>query len=585
MEKIRCPVCKNRIYYSTFGTEVCRKCEGYNEISEEEYFFGWNSAIRGQMNKIWQIIQNLDVKCGRGTGLIYLLVKRENYAEKVILNPYDSFEFAEQWLGISLTLILLRKNFTYQGLQPGNIKTASEKPELKLLEDMKKSEVLEKFLTKEDLRPSSKKIEELYDEINLVFTAEDPQDKSLHLLEVVKSFFQIFSIFNYPDFSDLFEAFHKFERILYALLPKYRDHLMHSVRIFIFSIYIVYSISGTDRIRYADDSLKINPNTLYCLFILSILHDIGYPIEMFDLINKKIEELLGKYPQLLIIPAQLQLYDQIRLLVPRYIDEMILHGTYEKINLSEEELEFICMRAWERREHGMIGALFLLHFCRKHTLLTFREGPVYGPPYLSNWMYRVASAIAWHNENFKLGEDEIKRNVSIIYEESPLLFLLRLLDELHEWEREQFQFPEYKMDSSYSLNNFEMKPIGVRYLLTFNLSYKGEIEALEKEISKKEWLFSKLYSSHLGIDIVIYCDYSEKEPKKIQIGWIKLKTIVERELEKGKAHLIDIDEFTKLIVSKYPSIKKDLLEDFLKKFYHSKKTIKNGKTYLKIEYN
>ena len=106
------------------------------------------------------------------------------------------------------------------------------------------------------------------------------------------------------DLNDFFLKYSDFESLLYGNSIYYRDHLSHMFKVMFLGFFLVYQeldIDGTsgngtfNNLNFGDDNLKINSiseaerQTMWILIALT--HDLGYPIEKFPQMYKKIRNM------------------------------------------------------------------------------------------------------------------------------------------------------------------------------------------------------------------------------------------------------------------------------------------------------
>lgn len=426
-----------------------------------------------------------------------------------------------------------------------------------LIDEMKEEEVLEKFL-------GLNGIEDYYSRLTEIFDSSGTyQEIRRQCLSFVHDFSQLFDSRFYPNFSQMYEGFLNLEEVLYQFDENYRDHLYHSLSIFILLIYILYPILQSKQFFKKSPFLAIHSTPLHSLLTIGIMHDIGYPIEKYNIIYQKLAGLFEKYPQLMINTSELQLKDQIRLMVADYIGDMIENEEFinrDAYGLSKNDRKVLYLHAWEQRRHGIVAALYVLYLYRWHNLLEAdRAIPEYSEGYKSYHM--AASAIALHDERFSfLGSNPstkgIKKNFCIKFELTPYTFLLRLLDEIQDWHRSSFIFPDFYEKPHFVLDHLKVKIEHDLIFLEIDISTDSEKIAIGTKLKEMKTNLTPLYSSVFSVKVKI----SQRNGENIQIveiieiGLIKVSRILDGLIEKNKGKEVSAHYFLSETMQVYPCV-------------------------------
>lgn len=274
-------------------------------------------------------------------------------------------------------------------------------------------------------------------------------------------------------FLELVEKMKLFEEQAGVLLPKQRDHYVHSVYVYLLGL-AIYSQSKKYRMDF-DVAIKTsgykdyyptrNEEFFYRWGIAALFHDIAYPIEItIKQINAYIDflsfskdmqhsnlrvkmvvdnisnfnclsqikpllkftrEFNRKYPDC----QQLELTDSLELLAHILAKTFIIDFDQVKINLQNFAFK---MQNDSFVDHGYYGALVVLKWYYRLILESH-----WNPAYFYFPILDSASAILLHNyykhglmKPFNLGKLNSRRH--------PIAFLLILCDELQDWNREAY---------------------------------------------------------------------------------------------------------------------------------------------------
>jgi len=213
----------------------------------------------------------------------------------------------------------------------------------------------------------------------------------------------------------------EFEGMLKEVLPKYRDHFIHSFNVFLLGYYILNRLKS---IKTDFDFRSNFPNL--CWMLAATHHDSAYVIEKMEFwLNKLLEKFLGVNPGLSSNIAQIlpmTYFDFMRAISCWHKQPM---GNLAGYNLDAVDLALLNemnISITQRRDHGVLGSLMLVHSLAIKQGFLAREG-VYG-----NFLYThipACHAISIHHLS----------SIRIVFSKHPLAFLLVLCDELQDWGR------------------------------------------------------------------------------------------------------------------------------------------------------
>lgn len=304
--------------------------------------------------------------------------------------------------------------------------------------EKKSSENLEGFIPKSQ----QKKIEIIKDLWELLIREaiyclrnEDNKDTS--------SFKQDFGIIEIKHY---FEKFSEFEEVLHGTDRYYRDHSLHVIRVFFLGFYLLSSnlseIAGTE-INFK--SIKILPSKLLkneCLsleeiqaiwILIALTHDLGYPIEKIEHINKKITGLISYYG-----PSGIEEFKYHLPLQNQFLNDFILKFISSKLTQKQNENEYYTViqnkyylkfaKAFENFSHGIMSCILLM----KH-LVYFKESD-YSHSGLSPLDKRDAIQFFIRRTILRSIASHDNEDIYHIYPDN-FLFILTFCDDLQEWDR------------------------------------------------------------------------------------------------------------------------------------------------------
>jgi len=175
--------------------------------------------------------------------------------------------------------------------------------------------------------------------------------------------------FGVKNLTDYFEEFSIFEELLYGLDDYYRDHTLHVFRVYLLGDFIIrtHIPGGYEEITIFDQprEIKIKNNekeAMWC--IIALCHDLGYPLERIDNLNKKLIKILDYFGT--------SHFQRVRYSLPfegAILDKFILKllsSKLEKINDSEFKTNIQTKfytkfsNAYEKLSHGMMSCVLLM---------------------------------------------------------------------------------------------------------------------------------------------------------------------------------------------------------------------------------
>lgn len=250
------------------------------------------------------------------------------------------------------------------------------------------------------------------------------------------------------DFSDGHELA-KIEYGIRELQPRQRDHVVHSVRVFLLGIFINETL------------LKNNPVDALQWKLAGLTHDVGYPLEIAARIpapfaqklNDIAAGLLAKVPRVTYRGPRLEGLENltdgrngIKLIQDR-LNEWGLAVDAENTYRERTEAGFVC--------HGVISALAVLlvldllyarwNPTRAHESLVI-DGIDWNQKWFETDNVSACAAIFLHNLDLKYFDKS-----RINPQKASVAFLLRLADTLQEWERPSKMNPDGFPDNKFDL--------------------------------------------------------------------------------------------------------------------------------------
>ena len=107
---------------------------------------------------------------------------------------------------------------------------------------------------------------------------------------------------------DYLKDFRDFEEVLYGTSPYYRDHTYHSINLYLMGEYLFRKDDMYKDIKIFSRNIqneKINDKSaIFC--IISLTHDLGYPIEKINAINQNILQMYSHYKNIKINELSLE---------------------------------------------------------------------------------------------------------------------------------------------------------------------------------------------------------------------------------------------------------------------------------------
>jgi hypothetical protein len=169
------------------------------------------------------------------------------------------------------------------------------------------------------------------------------------------------------ELRDVLKAFSEFEGLLYGASPaRYRDHIVHSFRVWVVGHGILQGAFGNQLSTYEDRDLAIGHREWPCMWALvALCHDIGYPLSAVEKINALTRETFRK---LGLIPGgdlrfafpqhTLPFYDTVvRLIASKPVRAHSPDGGY--VTHLQNKYYLKLLKSFDRLDHGIVSSLLM----------------------------------------------------------------------------------------------------------------------------------------------------------------------------------------------------------------------------------
>jgi len=288
---------------------------------------------------------------------------------------------------------------------------------------------------------------------------------------------------------DYIKEYNSFERILYGAIENYRDHIIHVFRTFFLGDYLIRNSFGYKNVEPIED-INISESekeAMWC--IISLCHDLGYPLEVIHTLNDPIRRILKTFGPISVsefgygyFPHLTEISNfAIRFISSDIVKKELQNGkTISLIHLQPKYFQKF-LSALCNYDHGIISGILLIkdlvYF--KETDYAFDEYKYLVEEDVRQFMIRrnIIRPIASHN----CGDIYYLKGTSFS-------FLLKAFDEMQEWGRPRLIDITKRggTETELIINKFNNRIVD--YTIIFK--YPGEIYGLisdkEKEYSKDE---------------------------------------------------------------------------------------------------
>ncbi|MBD3215645.1 MAG: hypothetical protein GF311_23745 [Candidatus Lokiarchaeota archaeon] len=252
--------------------------------------------------------------------------------------------------------------------------------------------------------------------------------------------------FGMVEIINYFNSFTEFEEILYGSDRYYRDHSLHVIRVFLLGYYLLIkhekfnSLSDKqisfDNIRVANwnesSDLYLSIKERQAIWvIISLTHDLGYPIEKMDRINQKIKEIMTYYgaSNKLDINYQIPIQNlNLNNFLLNFISSKLIKKEENYFTVIQNKYYIKNSNAFENYKHGIMSSLLLLRF------LTYFKESDYSNTFLDQLSIRDAKQFLIRRIILRSIASHDNDDIYYIFP-NDFSFLLVLCDDLQEWNR------------------------------------------------------------------------------------------------------------------------------------------------------
>ena len=288
--------------------------------------------------------------------------------------------------------------------------------------------------------------------------SKDPEDQ--------RTFKQDFGLIEIKQY---FEKFSEFEEVLYGTDRYYRDHSLHVVRVFFLGFFLLNSKAfktdiNFNSIEILDSELKdqnISIEEIQAVWvIISLTHDLGYPIEKIGQINKKITGLINYYG-----PSGIEEFKYNSPLQNQFLNDFILKFISSKLvqkkdtngykncycTVIQNKYYLKFAKAFENFSHGIMSCILLM----KH-LVYFKESD-YSHSNLNPLKEREGKQFSLRKTILRSIASHDNEDIYHIFPNN-YSFLLTFCDDLQEWDRPRIP-TRFQESEKIRVNRFDTKII------------------------------------------------------------------------------------------------------------------------------
>lgn len=238
-----------------------------------------------------------------------------------------------------------------------------------------------------------------YNEIILKLWRELLKDSIVFLKESDKrEDFHDWETFGVDELYMYFKRFIEFEEVLYENIPYYRDHVFHVFRVFLLGIIFltdnknkrlnelkIYQDEKTHKEiknlynkKYKTEKIINDTEKIVMWTIISLTHDLGYPLEKLAKINDKVREMLEAFGRSRIQEIDITFPQQgnfINDFILKFISSRLDFREDIKEDIKEDDLDSIgfklhvqskywlkLSRAFEEYDHGIVSCILLMKY-------------------------------------------------------------------------------------------------------------------------------------------------------------------------------------------------------------------------------
>lgn len=269
----------------------------------------------------------------------------------------------------------------------------------------------------------------------------------------------------------------EFEPIMYGLKDNYRDHITHVFRTYILGHSMIKQTFGYDKIDIKESPIKIDideKEAMWC--IISLCHDIGYPLEAINIINDPVRKIIKTFGSNVVNDFNYNIFPQFSNISNFALNFMSTNLVKRGDEKNKKYLMHIQPKFYQKflsalsnYDHGVISGILLMK-----DLVYFKE---------SDYMFDEYKELTDMDLKQFLIRREIIRSIAshncedIYYlKGTSFPFLLKLFDEMQEWGRPRLIDVIKRGGSETKLTIKELNDKRVFYCINFNF----QKEALER---------------------------------------------------------------------------------------------------------
>lgn len=277
--------------------------------------------------------------------------------------------------------------------------------------------------------------------------------------------------FGISEIKEYFEKFSDFEEVLYGTDRYYRDHSLHVIRVFFLGFYLLVK-GGKDlnfdlikifQSKYIKIPIKIEEKQAIWT-IIALTHDLGYPIEKIDRINKKITSIIQYYG-----PSDIQEFQYHLPLQNQILNDFILKFISSKLfkilkennengmnyrfhTVIQNKYYLKFAKAFENFSHGIMSCILLM----KH-LVYFKESD-YSHSRINSMDERDAKQFLIRKTILRSIASHDNEDIYHIFPNN-FLFMLSFCDDLQEWDRPNLDQRFSQKDEKIAISDFNSEKI------------------------------------------------------------------------------------------------------------------------------
>ena len=326
-------------------------------------------------------------------------------------------------------------------------------------------------------------------------------------------------VYGVKDLSAFFETFREYETVLYGARGHYRDHLVHVFRVYLLGEYVIRETFGFDKVFCEEvDKLTISweeKEAMWC--IISLCHDLGYPLEAIFDINRKARDMFQKFGRVSIQELAYGLspqYQTISDFILRFISSSLQPSSDSKRFDIHLQTKFFLKfsNALDRFNHGLISCIVLMK-----NLVYFLE---------SDYLMDSIKPLEPHDARHFLIRRVILRAIAShacdeIYHlrVTNFPFMLLIFDEMQEWGRPRLVELFKKQIPESHLTIDEINATKIAYTIRFRSTSnnQGSHKEIEDFFKTKCTRFTEVLRSALGGEFrnirLVFNVIDETDPK------------------------------------------------------------------------